>query len=126
MTALLEIRSVTKFFEGQKILSDISLTIPQGDFFSILGPSGCGKTTLLRILAGFEQPDTGQVLFSGQDLTRHSPQHRPFNMVFQRYALFPHLTVGDNVAFGILTFVLISLGIMSFGISVDCQWIIKS
>jgi ABC-type Fe3+/spermidine/putrescine transport system ATPase subunit len=100
VTALLEIRSVTKSFEGQKILSDISIAIPQGDFFSILGPSGCGKTTLLRILAGFEQPDAGQVLFSGQDLTRHSPRHRPFNMVFQRYALFPHLTVGDNVAFG--------------------------
>jgi spermidine/putrescine transport system ATP-binding protein len=97
---LLEIRSVTKFFEGQKILSDISLTIPQGDFFSILGPSGCGKTTLLRVLAGFETPDEGQVFFAGQDVTKWSPRHRPFNIVFQRYALFPHLSVAENVAFG--------------------------
>ena len=78
----------------------MSLEFPPGSFVSILGPSGCGKTTLFRVICGLEQPDSGQVIIDGQDITGHPPERRPFNMVFQRYALFPHLSVFDNVAFG--------------------------
>lgn len=97
---MLEVRSVHKSFDGVEILRDVSLTIRQGDFFSIVGPSGCGKTTLLRILAGLEVPDVGSVHWNGADLSQTPIHRRPFNMVFQRYALFPHMTVGKNVAFG--------------------------
>ena len=79
----------------------MSLSIRRGEFFSLLGPSGCGKTTLLRILAGFERPDTGRVLLSGQDITGLPPNRRKVNTIFQSYALFPHLTVRDNIAFGL-------------------------
>nr|WP_256444652.1 ABC transporter ATP-binding protein [Deinococcus sp. GbtcB9] len=82
-------------------MDDIDLDIRRGEFFSLLGPSGCGKTTLLRILAGFEQPDAGAVLIGGQDMTGVPPHRRDVNTVFQNYALFPHMTVQDNVAFGL-------------------------
>ena len=98
-----EVSGVTKRFGSVTALDDIHLEIPSGAFFSLLGPSGCGKTTLLRILAGLESPDNGQVLVDGTDITRRPPEKRPFNIVFQRYALFPHLSVEDNVAFGLTT-----------------------
>ena len=97
---MFEICGISKKYDGNQILDRVSLTITQGDFFSILGPSGCGKTSLLRILAGFDRPDEGVIKFNGNDITSLSPRHRPFNIVFQRYALFPHLTVAQNVAFG--------------------------
>ncbi len=99
----IDVHDVTKTFGAVTALDGVSLTIPAGAFFSLLGPSGCGKTTLLRILAGLEPPDRGQILVAGQDITRTPPERRPFNIVFQRYALFPHLTVHDNVAFGLTT-----------------------
>lgn len=83
------------------VLESIDLDIRRGEFFSLLGPSGCGKTTLLRILAGFEEADAGAVLIGGRDMTGVPPHRRPVNTVFQSYALFPHLTVFDNVAFGL-------------------------
>jgi len=86
---------------GTLVLDDIDLDIRRGEFFSLLGPSGCGKTTLLRILAGFEQPTSGQVLIGGRDMVGVPPHLRPVNTVFQSYALFPHLNVYDNVAFGL-------------------------
>jgi spermidine/putrescine transport system ATP-binding protein len=82
-------------------VKDLSLTVERGQFLTLLGPSGCGKTTLLRMIAGFEEPDSGRVYIGGQDVTFSPPHKRPANMVFQRYALFPHLTVFDNVAFGL-------------------------
>lgn len=97
---MLEIENLTRQFDGQLALDHVSFTIRKGDFFSILGPSGCGKTTLLRILAGLEQPDSGRVRWDGRDLLGSATEIRPFNLVFQRYALFPHLSVQDNVAFG--------------------------
>ncbi|MBQ6248457.1 MAG: ATP-binding cassette domain-containing protein, partial [Kiritimatiellae bacterium] len=75
--------------------------VQKGEFFSLLGPSGCGKTTLLRMLAGFEQPDAGRILLDGRDITRLPPDKRQVNTVFQNYALFPHLTIWDNIAFGL-------------------------
>ena len=90
---------VSKFFGGFRALNDVSLEIRKGEFFSLLGPSGCGKTTLLRILAGFEQPDGGTVAFDGRDVLSAPPNRRQTNTVFQNYALFPHLSVFENVAF---------------------------
>jgi putrescine transport system ATP-binding protein len=98
---LVEIRNVTKTFDGHYAVDDVSLSIYPGEFFSLLGASGCGKTTLLRMLAGFERPDTGRLLIGGQDVTELAPYRRPVNMMFQSYALFPHLSVEDNVAFGL-------------------------
>jgi len=98
---LVEIRNVTKTFDGHYAVDDVSLSIYPGEFFSLLGASGCGKTTLLRLLAGFERPDAGRLLIGGQDVTELPPYRRPVNMMFQSYALFPHLTVADNVAFGL-------------------------
>jgi spermidine/putrescine transport system ATP-binding protein len=91
----------TKAFGDVVAVDDVSLTIPGGGFFSMLGPSGCGKTTTLRMIAGFETPDSGRILLRGQDVTAVPPQKRPVNMVFQSYGLFPHMTVGENVAFGL-------------------------
>jgi ABC-type Fe3+/spermidine/putrescine transport system ATPase subunit len=99
----IDVVGVSKRFGGVAALSDINLHIDAGSFFSLLGPSGCGKTTLLRILAGLEAPDEGKVLLDGRDITRTPPEKRPFNIVFQRYALFPHLNLRDNVAFGLTT-----------------------
>jgi len=96
-----EVAGVSRAFAGVRALDNVSLAIARGEFFSLLGPSGCGKTTLLRIIAGLDLPDTGEVRLAGRDVT-HTPAHRrPVNTVFQSYALFPHLTVGDNVAFGL-------------------------
>jgi putrescine transport system ATP-binding protein len=92
---------VSKRFAGVAAVNRLSLDIHQGEFFALLGPSGCGKTTLLRMLAGFETPDEGQILLAGEDLAAVPPHRRPVNMMFQSYALFPHLTVAGNVAFGL-------------------------
>jgi ABC-type Fe3+/spermidine/putrescine transport system ATPase subunit len=97
---LLDIAGVRKNFNSVVALDDVTFTVPKGSFFSLLGPSGCGKTTLLRILAGFESPDAGDVRFEGDGLLGIPPERRPFNLVFQQYALFPHLSVRDNIAFG--------------------------
>jgi spermidine/putrescine transport system ATP-binding protein len=93
------IEGVSKFFGEFRALNNVSLGIKKGEFFSLLGPSGCGKTTLLRILAGFESPDSGGVRFDGADVLHLAPNQRPANTVFQNYALFPHLSVFENVAF---------------------------
>jgi putrescine transport system ATP-binding protein len=92
---------VSKRFAGVAAVDSVSLDIAQGEFFALLGPSGCGKTTLLRMLAGFETPDGGRILLDGEDLVGVPPHRRPVNMMFQSYALFPHLTVAGNVAFGL-------------------------
>lgn len=101
MTDSVVVEHVSKHFGNSLTLDNISLTIKKGEFFSILGPSGCGKTTLLRILAGFEQPDSGSILLDGKDITSLPPNKRPVNTVFQNYALFPHLTIWENIAFGL-------------------------
>jgi spermidine/putrescine transport system ATP-binding protein len=92
---------VSKSFGAVRAADGVSLSIERGEFFSLLGPSGCGKTTLLRILAGFERPDAGRVLLDGEDITALPPNRRKVNTVFQSYALFPHLSVRENVAFGL-------------------------
>jgi putrescine transport system ATP-binding protein len=98
---LLRIEGLRKQFGGYTAVDQLSLDIYQSEFFALLGPSGCGKTTLLRLIAGFEQPDAGRILLDGVDLTQVPPHRRPVNMMFQSYALFPHLNVEDNVAFGL-------------------------
>src|ERR1700729_4410789 len=98
---LLRIEAVVKRFGGFRAVDRLSLDIRAGEFFALLGPSGCGKTTLLRLLAGFETPDEGRILLDGIDLAQVPPHRRPVNMMFQSYALFPHLNVEDNVAFGL-------------------------
>ncbi|MDR0586656.1 MAG: ABC transporter ATP-binding protein [Treponema sp.] len=95
------IEGVSKFFGDFRALNNVSLAIKKGEFFSLLGPSGCGKTTLLRIIAGFESPDSGAVCFDGSDVLSLPPNQRQANTVFQNYALFPHLTVFENVAFSL-------------------------
>ncbi|ROR09960.1 ABC transporter ATP-binding protein [Erwinia sp. JUb26] len=95
------IDGVARQFDNHRALNDVSLTIAQGEFFSLLGPSGCGKTTLLNIIAGFLAPNQGQILLGGREVTALPPYQRNIGMVFQNYALFPHLSVGDNVAFGL-------------------------
>ncbi len=101
LTPLLEIRNLTKSFDGQHAVDDVNLTIYKGEIFALLGASGCGKSTLLRMLAGFEQPTTGQIMLDGVDLSHVPPYLRPINMMFQSYALFPHMTVEQNIAFGL-------------------------
>jgi putrescine transport system ATP-binding protein len=98
---LIRFDRVTKRFGGVAAVNDVSLDIYPGEFFALLGPSGCGKTTLMRTLAGFEEPDEGRVLLAGEDLAGVPPYRRPVNMMFQSYALFPHMSVYDNVAFGL-------------------------
>ena len=104
---MLEIKHITKNFLAQQqssnhlAVQDLNLTIQKGEFFSLLGPSGCGKSTLLRMISGIETPTSGQLVLNGKDITQVPSQQRPFNMVFQRYALFPHLSVFDNIAFGL-------------------------
>jgi putrescine transport system ATP-binding protein len=100
-TPLLRIDGVVKKFGAVRAVDRLSLDIGAGEFFALLGPSGCGKTTLLRMLAGFETPDEGRILLAGQDIAQVLPHHRPLNMMFQNYALFPHLSVRDNIAFGL-------------------------
>jgi spermidine/putrescine transport system ATP-binding protein len=96
-----ELVDLVKRFGDVAAVDGISLDIPAGEFFSLLGPSGCGKTTTLRIIAGFERPDAGRILLDGRDMAQTPPHRRPVNTVFQSYALFPHLNVRDNVAFGL-------------------------
>lgn len=99
----ISVDGIVKRFGPVTAVDNVILDLPAGSFFSLLGPSGCGKTTLMRIVAGLEKPDSGRVLADGVDITGLAPEKRPFNMVFQRYALFPHLSVFDNVAFGLTT-----------------------
>jgi spermidine/putrescine transport system ATP-binding protein len=97
--ALLEIRNVTRRFGDLAAVENVSISIEAGEFFTLLGPSGCGKTTLLRMIAGFDLPDAGQILLDGKDLVGTPPEKRPVHTVFQSYALFPHMTVAQNVGF---------------------------
>src|ERR1043166_1053790 len=99
--ALLETIDISKRFAGTAAVDHVSLSVERGEFFSLLGPSGCGKTTLLRLIAGFETPDTGRILIDGVDMNAVPPYARPINMMFQSYALFPHLDVAGNIAFGL-------------------------
>ena len=99
---LIQFKNIVKSFEdGQVVLKGVSLDIYENEFVTLLGPSGCGKTTLLRILGGFLQPSEGKVLFDGEDIVNIPPYKREINTVFQKYALFPHMDVYDNIAFGL-------------------------
>lgn len=98
---LVNLVHISKSFDGQLILDDLNLYIRENEFLTLLGPSGCGKTTTLRILGGFEKPDKGQVIFQGQDITNVPPNKRNLNTVFQKYALFSHMDVAENIAFGL-------------------------
>jgi len=99
--SVLSIRGLSKAFSGQTVLTDFSVDISHGEFVTLLGPSGCGKTTLLRLVAGLEKPDSGSVFLDGSDISSLPPEERQVNTVFQSYALFPHMTVAGNVAFGL-------------------------
>ncbi|HZB85796.1 MAG TPA: ABC transporter ATP-binding protein [Gaiellaceae bacterium] len=101
MTAGVTLEGVSKRFGPVQAVRELTLDVREGEFFSLLGPSGCGKTTTLRLIAGFEEPTTGRILLGGKDVTRTPPHKRSVNTVFQSYALFPHLNVHDNVAFGL-------------------------
>lgn len=101
MADSLEFIGISKEFGNVKALNDVTFSIKKGEFFSLLGPSGCGKTSLLRIVAGFERPTKGKILLDGEDITHIPPNKRPVNTVFQNYALFPHLSIWDNIAFGL-------------------------
>ena len=101
MAKLIELKNIVLSYEGDRILDNVSLSIESGQFVTLLGPSGCGKTTTLRIIGGFATPDEGDVLFEGKRINDLPPHKREVNTVFQRYALFPHLNVFDNVAFGL-------------------------
>src|SRR5438132_8670110 len=95
------LEGISKGFGETRAVQDVTVAIGEGEFFSLLGPSGCGKTTTLRMIAGFEVPDEGRIVLQGTDVTSGAPNHRPVNMVFQQYALFPHMSIYDNVAFGL-------------------------
>ncbi len=97
----LELKNIRKEFPGFTAIEDLDLHIPAGQFFALLGPSGCGKTTTLRLIAGLDEPTSGQILLGGKDITNTKPHERPINTVFQSYALFPHMSVLENVAFGL-------------------------
>jgi ABC-type Fe3+/spermidine/putrescine transport system ATPase subunit len=99
--SFLSLKNISRSFGSTKAVADVSLDVAQGEFFGLLGPSGCGKTTTLRMIAGLEKPDSGAIAFQGADITHLPPERRGFGMVFQNYALFPHLNVFDNVAFGL-------------------------
>lgn len=98
---LIDLKNISKSFDGQMVLDDLNLYIRENEFLTLLGPSGCGKTTTLRILGGFETPDTGHVIFDGADITKLPPNKRQLNTVFQKYALFTHMTIAENIAFGL-------------------------
>ena len=98
---IIEIKGISKTFEDNCVLDDLSLKIRKNEFLTLLGPSGCGKTTTLKIIAGFEEADNGEVLFNGTDISTLPPYKRPVNTVFQKYALFPHMNVYENIAFGL-------------------------
>ena len=98
---LIDLQHITKSFDGSVVLDDLNLYIRENEFLTLLGPSGCGKTTTLRILGGFETPDEGKVIFDGKDITSLAPNRRQLNTVFQKYALFSHMSVAENIAFGL-------------------------
>ena len=98
---LIELRDICKRYDDNIVLDHFNLTVEENEFITLLGPSGCGKTTLLRIVGGFEKPDSGQVFFEGKDITDLPPNKRQINTVFQKYALFPQMNVGQNIAFGL-------------------------
>ena len=99
---LIELKHVKKVFkDGVTIIEDLNLEIKKGEFVTLLGPSGCGKTTILRMIGGFEKISAGELLLNGKDISNLPPNERPINTVFQKYALFPHLNVYDNIAFGL-------------------------
>ena len=98
---IIEIKNVYKSYDDKPVVKNLSLAIRRGEFVTLLGPSGCGKTTTLRMIAGFEQPTEGKIFFNGEDITQLPPHKRNINTVFQKYALFPHLTVFGNIAFGL-------------------------
>ncbi len=101
MANILELVNISKSFDNELILDELNLEIRENTFMTLLGPSGCGKTTTLRIIGGFTRQDSGQVLFQGKDITELPPNKRQFNTVFQKYALFPHMNVGENIAYGL-------------------------
>ena len=98
---LIQLIDISKSFDGQMVLDELNLSIHENEFVTLLGPSGCGKTTTLRILGGFAGPDNGRVVFDGQDITHVPPNKRQLNTVFQKYALFTHMTIAENIAFGL-------------------------
>ena len=98
---IVELRNVSKSFDNEMVLDDLCLSVKENTFLTLLGPSGCGKTTTLRIVGGFTKPDTGIVLFEGKDITNLPPNKRHLNTVFQKYALFPNMTIGENIAYGL-------------------------
>ena len=98
---LIDLVHISKAFDGETVLDDLSLSIRENEFLTLLGPSGCGKTTTLRILGGFVTPDRGRVIFDGEDITMLPPNKRNLNTVFQKYALFPHMNIAENIAFGL-------------------------
>ncbi len=98
---LIDLVNISKSYDGELILDDLNLYIRENEFLTLLGPSGCGKTTTLRLIGGFESPDQGQIIFDGQDITKLPPNKRKLNTVFQKYALFTHLTIAENIAFGL-------------------------
>lgn len=101
--AFIQLANICKKFEGseKEVIRDLSLNVKKGEFLTLLGPSGCGKTTTLRMIAGFEQPTSGEIIIDGEDITNKSPHERCVNTVFQNYALFPHMNIFDNIAFGL-------------------------
>ena len=98
---IIELKNVCKVYDGKEAVKKSSLNIQKGEFVTLLGPSGCGKTTTLRMIAGFETPTSGRIYFNGEDITDTPPYLRKVNTVFQKYALFPHLNVFNNIAFGL-------------------------
>src|SRR5471032_3630358 len=100
-TPFLSLQNLVKEFDGVRAVNDVSVSINKGEIFALLGSSGCGKSTLLRMLAGFETPTSGAIKLAGMDIIKVPPHQRPINMMFQSYALFPHLSVWDNIAFGL-------------------------
>ena len=98
---LIDLKNITKTFDGTVVLDDLNLSVKENTFVTLLGPSGCGKTTTLRIIGGFERPDQGTVIFDGQDITSLPPNKRQLNTVFQKYALFTHMSIAENIAFGL-------------------------
>src|SRR5437763_4030242 len=100
-TSIVRIEGITKRFGSIVAVDRVDLEVGRGELFALLGGSGCGKTTLLRTLAGFERPDEGRILIDGEDMAEVPPYRRPVNMMFQSYALFPHMTVAENVGFGL-------------------------
>ena len=98
---LIDFIGISKSYDSNLVLDDLNLYIRENEFLTLLGPSGCGKTTTLRLLGGFESPDKGQILFDGQDITALAANERKLNTVFQKYSLFPHMSIAENIAFGL-------------------------